>query len=113
VAQVTPVQVIAAGRITAALNAWLTTWIRGALPAVAYGGVGIATITLDDPADPGTIAFPGTVTVVTPVDSAAGYFATASRPSDTTVQINLWSATAVPADVSFEFLVLQAPTTTS
>ena len=108
-AQVTPVQVIAAGRITAGLGAWITTWMRGASPTVGYGGVGIATITLDDPAD---AILPGTVTLVNTVASAAGSFGTATRPSDTTVQINLWTATAAAVDVSFEFVVLQAPITT-
>lgn len=110
-AQVTPVQVIAAGLIINANGAWsvATGWIRGASPTIIDGGVGIATITLDDPAD---ATLPGTVTLVTPVDSVTGTFGTATRPSDTTVQFNLWSATAAAADISFYFAVLQGPITT-
>ena len=68
----------------------------------------IATITLDDPAD---ATVPGTVTIVSPIDAATGTFGTASRPRDTTVQFNLWSATAAAADISFCFAILQGPTT--
>lgn len=113
-AQVTPIQVIAAGRVLDDGGAWIVTapgWIRGASPTIAHPGAGIATITLDDPADAGTATVPGTVTIVTCNGSAAGAFGTATRPSDTTVQINIWTATAVAADLNFEFVVLQAPTT--
>jgi len=110
-AQVTPIQVIAAGRIVSAAGAWTVTggWIRGASPTIVDGGVGIATITLDDPAD---ATVPGTVTIVSPIDAATGTFGTSTRPSDTTVQFNLWSATGAAADISFNFVVLQGPTTT-
>lgn len=113
-AQVTPVQIIAAGRVLDDGGVWIVSspgWIRGASPTIAHPGAGIATITLDDPADPGTATLPGTVTVVTPVATANGFWATTSRPSDTTIQVNLWSVTNVASDISFEFVVFQTSTT--
>ena len=106
-AQVTPVQVIAAGRLNNNNGTWSFDWIRGA-SGIVDGGVGIVTLTLDDPAD---ATIPGTATLVSPVSSAAGYFGTATRPSDTTVTFYLWSATAAAADVGFEFVIFQGTTT--
>lgn len=113
-AQVTPIQVIAAGRVLDDGGAWIVSapgWIRGASPTIAHPGAGIATITLDDPAATGDATAPGTVTLVSCPGIASGAYGTASRPSATTVQINIWTATNVAADRNFEFVVLQAPTT--
>ena len=109
--QVTPVQIIAAGRLLNNNGTWSTDWIRGASPTIIDGGVGIATITLDDPADTGSATVPGTVTVVTPVATANGFWGTSSRPSDTQVRFDIWSDTNTHADNAFSFVVFQSSTT--
>lgn len=107
-AQVTPVQIIAEGRIAVAGGTPTFVWVRGA-STIADTGAGIVTITLDDPADS---VSPGTASFATPTTTANGFFVTTDRPSDTLVRFYTWSATGVAADnVGFDFLVLQAPTT--
>lgn len=107
-AQVTPVQIIAEGRVAVAGGVPSFTWVRGA-NSIADTGAGIVTITLDDPAD---ATSPGTATFATPTTTANGFFVTSIRPADTTVAFYVWSATGAAADnVGFDFLVLQAPTT--
>lgn len=107
-AQVTPVQIIAEGRVAVSLSTPSFTWVRGAYN-IADTGPGIVTMTLDDPADASS---PGTASFATPTTSANGFFVTSVRPSDTTVAWYVWSATGAAADnVGFDFLVLQAPTT--
>lgn len=107
-AQVTPVQIIAEGRVAVAVAGTPTfVWSRGC-SAIATGGAGIVNITLENPAD--ATNNPGTAAIANCNATANGFFVTTSRTDDNTVRFDVWSTTAAHADSQgFDFVVFQAP----